>query len=144
MNVTANDMTVNKMIKNGSTGNLTSAELSAIRIRRNRIRRQHQLHRRMLIAACALFVIMVLAVGFTSFLSKASESTGDDSYKTFDSVMIPYGATLSSISSEYVDYDHYESLDAYVKEVRFVNHLDDDKIIAGHYLIMPYYAEYEK
>ena len=34
----------------------------------------------------------------------------------------------------------YESLEAYIREVRRINHLDGDTIYAGSYLCIPYYS----
>ena len=34
----------------------------------------------------------------------------------------------------------YEDLDDYIREVRQINHLDQDTIYAGSYLCIPYYS----
>ena len=122
----------------------TTAEKSEIRerrIRRNRIRRERQLRRRMVVAASALILITASSLGYTSFMSRASEAGYEDYRKIYESVVIPYGSTLESLGSQYMDSEHYDDLDSYIDEVKFINHLPDDKIIAGHYLIMPSYVK---
>lgn len=91
---------------------------------------------------CLILVLFIAAAlpGF-SFLSSAKEKTGPVSYKYFSSVMVRSGDTLTSIALRYAD-DHYESLDAYIEEVRATNNLTDiDDIRSGDYLIVPYYSE---
>lgn len=130
------------MISRNNNRELSASELRELKILRNRRRRQRQLRRRMVIAACALIIVLSSAFGLTSFLSRASEPGTDSTAKVYTSVMIPYGASLGSLASEYINYDHYESLDSYINEIRYINHLNDDRVIAGHYLIMPYYTEF--
>lgn len=114
-------------------------DIHELKIIKNRMRRARQLRFRLIVAACALVVILSSLLGYTSFMSKASEASETESTKVYLSVMIPYGSTLESLSNEYMDPAHYESTESYIKEVKFINHLNDDKIIAGHYLILPYY-----
>lgn len=97
---------------------------------------------------CRLFFICLILVFFIaaalpgfSFLSSAKEKTAPVFYKYFSSIMVRSGDTLTSIALKYAD-DHYESLDAYIEEVRNTNNLMDiDDIRAGDYLIVPYYSE---
>lgn len=109
------------------------------RIRNNRIRRTRQLRRRMFIVSFAL--CLSLAVGLTGFgfLSNAQDESHTVSYKYFTSVMVQPGDTLSSIARNYMD-DHYDSVDAYITEVRLTNHMLDDDVYAGDFLIVPYYS----
>lgn len=109
------------------------------RIRNNRIRRARQLRRRIFIASITLCLSLAAGMIGCSFLSSAQDEEHIISYKYFASVMVQPGDTLSSIAREYMD-EHYDSVDAYVSEVRFTNHLLDDDICAGEYLILPYYS----
>ena len=120
---------------------LSSSELRELKIRRNRIRRQRQLRRRLVIGAATLIIVACSSLGLTSFLSKAAEEP--DAYKTkvYSSVMVPFGSDLTQVASEYVDLDYYESCDAYIAEVKFINHLTDDDVRPGHYLIVPRYTD---
>lgn len=118
---------------------LNDEELRQLRRKRNRIRRERQLRRRLVIAVAVLIIIVFSSIGLTSFLSKASEDTADAPAKVYTSIMIPYGSTLNSIGQEYMDTSYYDSLSQYIKEVRFINHLKNDEIKAGNYLIVPVY-----
>ncbi len=121
---------------------LSRSELRELKIRRNRIKRQRQLRRRLVIGAASLIIIVCSSLGLTSFLSKAAEEP--DAYKTkvYSSVMVPFGSGLTEVASEYVDLDYYESCDAYIAEVKFINHLSDDEDVRpGHYLIVPRYTD---
>jgi hypothetical protein len=54
---------------------------------------------------------------------------------------VKYGETLWSIAEEYLDDEHYASIEDYIKEVKKINSLkDDEAIIAGRYIVVPYYA----
>ena len=55
-------------------------------------------------------------------------------------VSAPYGATLWSLSQDYLDEIHYESTMDYIEEVKKINHLADDGIKAGQRIIFPYYS----
>lgn len=77
-------------------------------------------------------------LGF-SFLSRAQAEDTAVSYKYFTSVQVKQGDTLLSIAQEYAD-EHYDSVYAYMEEVCLTNHMLDDKIFAGDYLIVPYYS----
>ena len=120
---------------------LQGNELREMKIRKNRIRRQRQLRRRGVMAVCALIIIIASSMGYTSFLSRASEAGYGEQTKVYVSIMIPYGATLEGISRDYINDDYYEDLDSYMEEVRFINHINSDIIIAGHYLILPVYED---
>ena len=114
-------------------------ETEGRRIRRNRIRRARQLRRRIFAASMMLSLSLVMGIIGCGFLSSAQDEALTVSYKYFTSVMIQPGDTLSSIARDYMD-DHYESVDAYIAEVRMTNHILDDDIRAGEYLILPYYS----
>ncbi len=109
------------------------------RIYLNRIRRKRQLRRRMIIAGIILCLLMIFGVPGTVFLSRASAEEPAVSYKYYTSILVYPGDTLNSIAGTYAD-SHYKSLDAYIEEVRMTNHLPDDDIRAGEYLVVPYYS----
>ena len=55
-------------------------------------------------------------------------------------VTINYGDTLENIAHRYIS-DEYKNAEAYINEVRNINHLDNKKqIIAGESLIVPYFS----
>lgn len=109
------------------------------RIRNNRIRRTRRLRQRIFIASMILCLSLIMGIVGCGFLSSAQDEAHIVSYKYFTSVMVQPGDTLSSIARDYMD-DHYDSVDAYITEVRLTNHILDDDICAGEYLILPYYS----
>lgn len=110
------------------------------RIYLNRIRRKRRLHRRVLIIAITLCLSFGAGIVGTCFLSRA-QAAGQPaaSYKYFTSIIVNPGDTLTTIAGQYAD-SHYESVEAYIEEVRMTNHLRDEDIRAGEYLIVPYYS----
>lgn len=109
------------------------------RIYNNRIRRKRQLRRRMIITGSIVCLLLIFGVPGTVFLSRAQSKEPEVSYKYYTSILVYPGDTLNSIAGTYAD-AHYESLNAYIEEVRMTNHLTDDDIRAGEYLIVPYYS----
>jgi len=107
--------------------------------RRNKIRRARQLRRRIVIAIATFVLIICSTLGVTSIKSKAQSATEEIKVKQYASVMIPYGSSLYSLADEYIDDEFYDSYDEYINEVKHINHMDSDDIIAGNYIILPYY-----
>ncbi len=91
------------------------------------------------------FLVLIMTVIFSITLNsgfvraeaplKADEIRHEKHYK---SILIEYGDTLWAIASEYKD-SHYDSVHDYIDEVMQINHLKNDKIHAGQYLLIPYY-----
>ena len=109
---------------------------------RNRIRkarRVRQLRRRVFMAIMTVVLVVVLAVSYHAFLSEANTVNEDVSYKYYTSIEVSYGETLWSIADEYACAE-YDSLNEYVDEVMQINHLKEDIIFAGQYLVIPYYS----
>lgn len=120
----------------------TKAELRTLKVKRDILRRKRQIRMRLTIAAILSFVIILgTAFSLTAFRSNATAKAEPGKSKLYTSVMIEYGSTLSETAQDYIDFEHYESLDDYISEVMFINHLSNaDDILAGDHLIMPYYA----
>ena len=124
-----------------SINQLSTSELRELKIRRNRIRRQRQLRRRVAIGIAAIIIILSSSLGLTSFLSKAAETPDEYKVKTYSSVMVPFGSGLKDLARVYTDFDYYDSYVAYIKEVMFINHLSDEDVRPGNYLILPVYVD---
>ena len=88
-----------------------------------------------------LCLISALAITFGSFLSKAKSKEPEVTYyKYYTNIEIQPGDTLWSLAENYMC-ENYEARDAYIKEVKEINSLNEDcEIISGQYLIMPYYS----
>jgi hypothetical protein len=91
----------------------------------------------------SLLVAVCLSVLFYSTVSQAG--TGEDiRFKYYKCITVPAGASLWSISEEYMDENHYDSVNEYMNEMMHINRLtEEDTLRTGQSLILPYYsAEY--
>ena len=109
------------------------------RSRRYRIRRRRQLQRRCLMGVFTLLLILVLAVSYSALRSQARAEDDGERYKYYTSIEIGYGETLWEIAETYAG-PEYASLESYIYEVMEINHLKEEKITAGEYLIVPYFS----
>ncbi|MCM1183771.1 MAG: LysM peptidoglycan-binding domain-containing protein [Roseburia sp.] len=109
---------------------------------RNAKRRQRQLEvrRNILFLTLTMVLIILVSVFVISFSSEASDRDRSVSHKYYTSIRIEQGDTLWSIANEYMDSEHYRNASEYVNEIKAMNSLTSDRIIAGNYLIVPYYS----
>ncbi|MGN1146832.1 MAG: LysM peptidoglycan-binding domain-containing protein [Lachnospiraceae bacterium] len=112
---------------------------SEYRRQRNRARRIKQLRRQCILVAITVVLVVVLAFSYHAILSKASSGTDDVSFKYYTSIEVAYGESLWTIAEEYAG-DKYASAQDYIHEVMEINHLQDETLIAGQYLVVPYYS----
>ncbi|MDE6739732.1 MAG: LysM peptidoglycan-binding domain-containing protein [Lachnospiraceae bacterium] len=108
------------------------------RIRRNRVRRQREMMKNFLILVMTVCLIVTCSVALSSFRSNAKADTVP-SYKYYKSIVVSNNDTLWSIAEEYMDGEHYTSINDYIKEVKAMNSLSDDSIQYGRHLVIPYY-----
>lgn len=94
-------------------------------------------------------LIFVLAIVFVScnigffserMISSAKDSSNDEMIKYYKVVKIEFGDTLEEISNQYMDESLYSDMNEYIKEIQFINHLNDDTIKSGEKIIIPYYS----
>lgn len=113
-----------------------------VRIRDNKKRRNEEIRRHIFQLIFALAFICLVVFGLNSMISRAGVTKeGELSFKYYKNICIAQGETLTSIAKIYADKEHYETLDKYVKEVVYMNHLENaDDICEGAYLIIPYYS----
>ena len=95
-----------------------------------------------LLGITLICVIVIFAIFFGQSLnSEAHSKEMPVRYKYYTSITVHYGDTLESIAEEYIS-DEYKGIDAYVKEVCYINHIGEGgKIIAGENIVVPYYSE---
>lgn len=105
-----------------------------------KIRRQREIRRKFILAGIAVVLVLIFALSYHAFVSQANTGIEDISYKYFTSVQIQAGDTLWSLADRYADDVHYASQDQYIAEVMEINHMTDEDIYAGNYLIVPYYS----
>ncbi|MBD5477648.1 MAG: LysM peptidoglycan-binding domain-containing protein [Lachnospiraceae bacterium] len=109
------------------------------RIRRNRVRRQREMMKNFLILVMTVCLIVTCSVALSSFRSNAKADTAL-SYKYYKSIVVSNNDTLWSIAEEYMDREHYTSINEYIKEVKAMNSLSGDSIQYGRHLVIPYYG----
>jgi hypothetical protein len=88
----------------------------------------------------SLLVAVCLSGLFYSTVSQAG--TGADlRFKYYKCITVPAGASLWSISEEYMDENHYDSVNEYMNEMMHINRLtEEDTLRTGQSLILPYYS----
>lgn len=104
-----------------------------------KMERTKQVKRQIMILVMTFIAVIILAVLFGSFFSKANSNTDQSEYKYYTTIQVSNGDTLTKIAQKYYD-DHYDTLEDYIEEVKEMNHLKDDLIKSGQYLLVPYYS----
>lgn len=111
------------------------------RIRNNRIRRQREMRKNFLICVMTICLIITCSVSLSGFRSNAKDDSTETSYKYYKSITVGSNDTLWSIAAEYMDEEHYDSMNDYMNEVKNMNSMTDDEIYYGEHLIIPYYDD---
>lgn len=112
------------------------------RILDNKKRRKAEIRKHFFQFIFAVGFVCVAFFSINSMISKAGDVEEEElSFKYYKNICMEQGETLTSIAREYADREHYETLDQYIQEVVYMNHLkSEDDICAGYYLIIPYYS----
>lgn len=113
--------------------------VSEQRICSNRIRRSQEIRRNMFLGMITVFLVILLAITLSSFLSNAKSSEEPTFYKYYTSIEVQSGDTLWSIAQNYKG-EHYRNAQEYIREVMQMNALRNDKLVTGQHLIIPYYS----
>lgn len=125
-----------------ATRNYRSEDLrSERRIHNNRIRRQREMRKNFLMLIMTVCLVVTCSISLNGFRSNAKDDSVKTSYKYYKSITIDNNDTLWSIAEEYMDEEHYDSINAYINEVKNMNSLTDDEIQYGEHLIIPYYDD---
>ena len=106
----------------------------------NRQKRKKQVRYHIIAMILSLLLILTISILFISFSTEANDMEHQPSYKYYKSIEISRGDTLWSIANDNFDAAHYKDIHEYVTEVKMLNALNSDNIIAGSYVIVPYYA----
>lgn len=113
-----------------------------IRIRDNKRRRNAEIRKHIFQLIFAAVFICIVILFINRMISQAGDAKEEDiSFKYYKNICLEEGETLTSIAKVYADEEHYETVDQYIQEVMYMNHLKNaDDIRSGYYLIIPYYA----
>ena len=113
---------------------------SELRIYNNRLRRNRELKRHIFVFALSIVLFLAMLFLFSTSKSVASNKEDQILYKHFDSIQIKAGDTLTTLAEQYVC-EGSNTVSSFIKEVRYINNLDeDDVLISGNYIIVPYYS----
>ena len=117
---------------------MTDRELRAYKRQQ---KRRKQIQRRIYTMIATICMIVVCAVSFHGIRSVASNGENQLKFKYYTQVTVAYGETLWDLSDSYIDYEEYKDKNAYIAEVRSINHLSDENgVRAGQTLIVPFYS----
>lgn len=99
---------------------------------------KYSLHSKWLLGVATLVIIAILLFNASDISGFSGDMTREKSYKYYTSIVIRKGDTLWSIAEEYMT-EEYDGIEAYIWEIRRVNHISDDRIYTGQYLAIPRY-----
>lgn len=88
-----------------------------------------------------LILLFFLCVFFLSvvFVFHTNATQEHCTYKYYTSIQVQEGDSLWSIADTYFS-EEYHDRDALIREIKILNHIEDDCIHAGKYLTVPYYS----
>jgi hypothetical protein len=88
----------------------------------------------------ALFAIVIFSFLIAGNLLRAHQAEASNAYEEvvyYKSIRIVEDDTLWSIADTYMG-DQFQDKESYIEEVKRINHLNDDVIHSGCYLMIPY------
>lgn len=98
-------------------------------------------HRNIILALItAVTVLICVSIGSSVTAFGHIKAAQNDSYKYYTSVEIERGDTLWTIAKQYMT-PEYASVQEYIEEIKTLNHLGDDAIHSGEYLMIPYFSK---
>ena len=92
-----------------------------------------------LILIMTVCLVVTCSISLSAFRSNAKDGSTETSYKYYKSIIVSNNDTLWTIAEKYMDDEHYDSINDYIREVKSMNTLKDDVIHYGEYLVIPYY-----
>lgn len=85
-----------------------------------------------------LFFILCMAVISWQMAVHTAGRINEKKTERFASVKISSGESLWEISSRFYS-DEYKNMHSYIKRIMKLNHMSDEEVCSGAYLIIPYY-----
>lgn len=103
--------------------------------------RTRQLRRRKMLLLIGVIITIALCTIFSvKAFAKTDSTKGEFGMKQYKSIMIYCGDTVESIAQANFSFP-YSSSDKLAEEIRSINHLGtDEKLIAGNYIVIPFYS----
>ena len=105
----------------------------------NRRNRQLSFQKHILVFFAITFSVVMIFIGM---FSQVHAEDAVKEYKYYKNITVGVDDTLWTIAEDNISYDNYKDIDAYISEVKFINHIDDNNniIFAGSNLVVPYYS----
>lgn len=107
----------------------------------NRQRRMKQVRRNFTALTLSLFLGITISIFLISFSTEANDMEHQPSYKYYKSIEVAKGDSLWSIAQNNIDTAYYKNTCEYVAEIKKLNSLASDNIVAGSHIIIPYYSK---
>ena len=83
--------------------------------------------------SCICFIVIIGFILFFSISSRANERFEVKDY--YESYQIKQGDTLWNIADKYISPD-FKDKETYIREIKRINHMLDDSIVEGDYIIV--------
>ncbi|MBR1692003.1 MAG: LysM peptidoglycan-binding domain-containing protein [Lachnospiraceae bacterium] len=128
-------------IQNENQGNHNKNHNRTEKLRRmRRAKRMQMLRRKYMMCAFTLVLIICAAISTHAFNAKAKSGvTGQTLYKYYKNIEVQPKDTLWSLATENYCAEK-QTLQEYITEVQNINHLNDEQIIVGNHIVLPYYS----
>ena len=112
---------------------------------RKKQHRNFTYEKNLLLLATTLIFMFIFAwfLSAKTNISQVKASSVNEPYKYYTSVQVKQGDSLWSIASSYLTAECGEVSD-YINEIKELNHLSNDAIHAGEYLLIPYYEPFKQ
>ncbi len=109
--------------------------------KRNKNQKSINTLRTIIITATACILGITIAFGTGLFVKNVNAQDNNILHKYYTSITVEPGDSLWSIAAEHYTLGYDDPSD-YIKEVMHINHLkDENEIISGSTLVIPYYSE---
>jgi cell division protein YceG involved in septum cleavage len=102
---------------------------------------RHQ--KRFIVFSGVLILSIMILLGTSIHAFAGSKNEPQPVYKYYTSVRVEKGDTLWSVADKYMDATQTDKA-SYIQEISELNHLSDDEIRAGEYLVVAYYSTEKK
>jgi cell division protein YceG involved in septum cleavage len=100
-------------------------------------------HQKRFIVFSGVLILSIMILLGTSIHAFAGSKNAQPVYKYYTSVRVEKGDTLWSVADKYIDASQTDKA-SYIQEISELNHLSDDEIRAGEYLVVAYYSTEKK
>ncbi len=110
--------------------------------KKNKRTRQLQLKKKVLfVSLITVLLLLIMAtiihINSNSFSNKAQASV--NGHYQYESILVEEGDTLTKIAKEHSD-TYAGNINNFIEEVKQINHLENDFIMAGNYILVPVFV----